>query len=92
MTFAPGARTAWHTHPAGQILVVTPGTGRVQQWGGAMQEIHEGDVVWTPPNVKHWHGATPTSAMTHMAIAEQLDGKAATWMEQITDAQYNGAP
>jgi quercetin dioxygenase-like cupin family protein len=92
VTFEPGARTAWHSHPVGQILVVTAGIGRVQQWGGAMQEIREGDVVWTPPDVKHWHGATPTSAMTHMALVEQLDGKSATWMEKITDAQYDGAP
>jgi 4-carboxymuconolactone decarboxylase len=91
VTFEPGARTAWHSHPVGQILVVTAGTGRVQQWGRAMQEIQEGDVVWTPPNVKHWHGATPTSAMTHMAIVEQLDGKSAEWMEKVTNAQYNGA-
>lgn len=90
VTFEPGAHTAWHTHPAGQILVVTAGSGYVQQWGGQRQDIHEGDVVWTPPNVKHWHGATPTSAMTHMAIVEQLDGKSAEWMEKVTDAQYNG--
>lgn len=92
VTFDPGARTAWHSHPVGQILVVMAGSGRVQQWGGAMQEIREGDVVWTPPNVKHWHGATPTSAMTHMAIVELRDGKSAEWMEKVTDAQYNGAP
>jgi 4-carboxymuconolactone decarboxylase len=92
VTFEPGARTAWHSHPVGQILVVTAGSGRVQRWGGAMQELREGDVVWTPPNVKHWHGASPTSAMTHMAIVEQLDGKGAGWMEQVSDAQYDGAP
>jgi quercetin dioxygenase-like cupin family protein len=92
VTFEPGAHTAWHTHPAGQILVVTAGSGYVQQWGGPRQDIHEGDVVWTPPDVKHWHGATPTGAMTHMAIVEQLDGKSAEWMEKITDAQYSGAP
>jgi quercetin dioxygenase-like cupin family protein len=92
VTFEPGAHTAWHTHPVGQILVVTAGTGYMQQWGGARQEIREGDVVWTPPNVKHWHGATPTSAMTHMALVEQLDGKSAAWMEKVTEAQYNGAP
>jgi quercetin dioxygenase-like cupin family protein len=92
VTFEPGARTAWHTHPLGQILVVTAGAGRVQQWGGTMHEIREGDVVWTPPNVKHWHGATPTSSMTHMALVEQLDGKSAEWLEKITDAQYEGAP
>jgi quercetin dioxygenase-like cupin family protein len=92
VTFEPGAHTAWHTHPVGQILVVTAGSGYVQQWGGARQDLREGDVVWTPPNVKHWHGATPTSAMTHMALVEQLAGKSAVWMEKITDAQYNGAP
>jgi quercetin dioxygenase-like cupin family protein len=92
VTFAPGAHTAWHTHPAGQILVVTAGSGYVQPWGGQRQDIHEGDVVWTPPNVKHWHGATPTGAMTHMAIVEQLDGKSAEWMEKVSDAQYNGGP
>jgi quercetin dioxygenase-like cupin family protein len=92
VTFEPGAHTAWHTHPAGQILVVTAGSGYVQQWGGQRQDIREGDVVWTPPNVKHWHGATPTSAMTHMAIVEQLEGKSAEWMEKVSDAQYSGGP
>jgi quercetin dioxygenase-like cupin family protein len=92
VTFEPGAHTAWHTHPAGQILVVTAGSGYVQQWGGQRLDLHEGDVVWTPPNVKHWHGATPTSAMTHMAIVEQLEGKSAEWIEKTTDAQYNGEP
>jgi quercetin dioxygenase-like cupin family protein len=91
VSFEPGAHTAWHTHPLGQLLVVTEGTGRTQQWGGAVQEIREGDVVWTPPNVKHWHGATPTSAMTHMAIVEQLDGKSAEWMEKVSEAQYGSA-
>jgi quercetin dioxygenase-like cupin family protein len=92
VTFEPGARTAWHSHPLGQILVITAGSGRIQQWGGTVQALHEGDVVWTPPGVKHWHGATPTTAMTHMALVEQLDGKSATWMEQVTGAQYNRAP
>lgn len=90
VTFEPGARTAWHSHPVGQILVVTAGAGRIQQWGGAVQELAEGDVVWTPPNVKHWHGATPSTSLTHMALVEQLDGKSATWMEKVTDAQYSG--
>ena len=88
VTFEPGARSAWHSHPLGQTLVVTAGVGRVQSWGGAVQELHPGDVVWTPPNVKHWHGASPTTAMTHMAISEQLDGKAVTWMEKVSDEQY----
>ena len=76
--------------PRWSSLVVTAGTGYVQQWGGTRQDIREGDVMWTPPNVKHWHGATPTGPMTHMAIVEQLDGKSATWMEKVTDAQYTG--
>ena len=88
VTFEPGARTAWHTHPAGQRLVVTAGLGRVQQWGGRTQEIGPGDVVWTPPGVKHWHGATPTTAMTHIAIQEAVDGKVVQWMEHVTDEQY----
>lgn len=91
VTFEPGAHTAWHTHPVGQVLVVTAGAGYMQQWGGARQDLKEGDVVWTPPNVKHWHGATPTNAMTHMALVEQLDGKSATWMEKVGPAQYSGA-
>ena len=88
VTFEPGAHTAWHTHPAGQILVVTC-KDVIRYFEG---DIHEGDVVWTPPNVKHWHGATPVGAMTHMAIVEQLDGKSAEWMEKTTDTQYNGGP
>jgi quercetin dioxygenase-like cupin family protein len=88
VTFEPGARSAWHTHPLGQILIVTAGVGRVQQWGGAIQEIRPGDVVWIPPNVKHWHGAAPTTAMTHFAIQEQLDGKVVDWMEKVSDEQY----
>lgn len=89
VTFAPGARTAWHTHPLGQILIVTAGTGWVQQWGGPREEIREGDVVWIPPGVKHWHGATATTAMTHVAIIESQDGKSVEWMEKVTDAQYD---
>lgn len=94
VTFAPGARSAWHSHPLGQTLVVTAGVGRVQRWGGAVQELRPGDVVWTPPGVKHWHGASPTEAMTHMAIQEQQEGKAVEWMEKVSDEQYGrlGAP
>jgi quercetin dioxygenase-like cupin family protein len=88
VTFEPGARTAWHTHPLGQTLIVTSGLGRVQVWGGPIEEIRPGDVVWFPPHVKHWHGATATTAMTHIAIQEALDGKAVDWMEHVTDAQY----
>jgi quercetin dioxygenase-like cupin family protein len=86
--FAPGARTAWHTHPLGQTLIVTAGAGLVQQWGGSTQEIRPGDVVWIPPGVKHWHGATATADMSHIAIAEALDGKAVEWKEQVSDEQY----
>ena len=92
VTFAPGARTAWHTHPLGQILIVTSGTGLVQRWGDPVQEIHPGDVVWIPPGQKHWHGAAPHSSMTHIAIAEQLDGKSVDWMEKVSDAQYASSP
>jgi quercetin dioxygenase-like cupin family protein len=88
VTFEPGARTAWHTHPLGQILIVTAGTGWVQQEGGEKQEIKPGDVIWTPPGVKHWHGAIATSGMTHIAIQETLDGKAVEWMEQVSEEQY----
>ncbi|NPT37760.1 cupin domain-containing protein [Paraburkholderia xenovorans] len=88
VTFEPGARTAWHTHPLGQTLIVTAGIGLVQQWGGPVQVIKPGDIVWIPPGVKHWHGATRTSGMTHIAIAEALDGKSVDWMELVTDAQY----
>ena len=88
VTFEPGARTAWHTHPLGQILFVTAGTGRVQQWGGPTDEIREGDVVWIPPGQKHWHGASPTTAMTHIAIQEALDGKVGDWLEKVSDDQY----
>lgn len=92
VTFAPRARTAWHTHPLGQILIVTSGTGLVQRWGDPVQEIHPGDVVWIPPGQKHWHGAAPHSSMTHIAIAEQLDGKSVDWMEKVSDAQYASSP
>jgi len=90
VTFEPGARSAWHTHPLGQILIVTAGTGWIQQWGGPKEEIREGDVVWIPPGKKHWHGATASSSMTHIAIQEQLDGKTVEWMEKVSDAQYRG--
>ncbi len=89
VTFEPGARSAWHSHPLGQVLIVTAGTGRVQQWGGSIDEIRRGDVVRIPPNVKHWHGAAPATSMAHIAIVEQLDGKSTEWMEKVTDAQYN---
>jgi quercetin dioxygenase-like cupin family protein len=88
VTFEPGARTAWHTHPLGQTLIVTSGCGWVQSEGGPKVEIRPGDVVWCPPNEKHWHGATPTTAMTHIAIVEQLDGKNVEWMEKVSDEQY----
>ena len=90
VTFEPGARTAWHTHPLGQTLVVTAGCGRAQRWGGPIEEIRPGDVVWFPPGEKHWHGAAPTTAMTHMAIVEKLDGQTAEWMEKVSDEQYLG--
>src|SRR2546422_9527713 len=90
VTFEPGARTAWHTHPLGQILIVTAGSGWVQQWGGEVEEIRPGDVVRIPPGQKHWHGATATTGMTHIAIQEQLDGKVVEWMEQVSDEQYRG--
>src|SRR5258708_39372199 len=88
VTFEPAARTAWHTDPLGQHLIVTAGCGRVQLWGGPIEEIRPGDVVWIPPGEKHWHGAASTTAMTHIAIQEQLDGKVADWMEQVSDEQY----
>jgi len=90
VTFEPGARTAWHTHPYGQHLVVTAGSGQVQQWGGPIQEIHPGDVVWIPPGTKHWHGAAETASLTHIAVQEQLDGRSASWMEKVSDGQYKG--
>ena len=89
VSFDPGARSAWHTHPLGQTLIVTAGTGWVQQEGGMKQEVQPGDVIWTPPGVKHWHGASATNAMTHLAITESLDGKNVQWMEKVTDAQYD---
>ena len=89
VTFEPGARTNWHTHPLGQTLLVTFGVGLTQEWGGPVQVIRQGDVVLCPPNVKHWHGAAPDTAMTHLAIGERLDGKSVTWMEQVSDEQYN---
>jgi quercetin dioxygenase-like cupin family protein len=88
VTFEPGARTAWHTHPLGQTLIVTSGSGWVQREGGSIEEIHPGDVVWFPPNEKHWHGATTTTAMTHIAVQEAQDGKAVDWMEHVSDEQY----
>jgi quercetin dioxygenase-like cupin family protein len=88
VTFEPSARTAWHTHPLGQTLIVTAGAGWVQREGGPIEEIRPGDVVWFPPGLKHWHGATPTTAMTHIAIQEQLNGKAVEWMEKVADEQY----
>jgi quercetin dioxygenase-like cupin family protein len=90
VTFKPCARTAWHKHPLGQTLVVTAGAGLVQRWGGPIERIHPGDVVSIAPGEKHWHGATPTTAMTHMAITEQLDGKNVEWLEKVSDAQYRG--
>jgi quercetin dioxygenase-like cupin family protein len=90
VTFEPGARTAWHTHPLGQTLIVTSGCGRVQRDGGPIEEIRAGDIVWFAPGERHWHGASPTAAMTHLAIQEQLDGKAVDWLEHVTDEQYEG--
>jgi len=91
VTFEPGARTAWHTHPLGQTLIVTQGMGRMQEWGKAAQVIRAGDTVWIPAGAKHWHGATPTTGMTHVAVVEQLDGKSVEWLEQVSDEQYGGA-
>ncbi len=91
ITFDPGARTAWHGHPLGQTLDRHGGVGRVQRWGGAVDEIRPGDVVWIPPGEKPWHGASPTTAMTHIAIVERLDGKSADWMEKVSDEQYGAA-
>ena len=88
VTFEPGARTAWHTHPLGQTLIVTSGFGWAQTWGGPVEEVHPGDVVWFPPGEKHWHGARPATAMTHIAIQEALDGKTVDWMEHVSDEQY----
>jgi quercetin dioxygenase-like cupin family protein len=91
VTFEPGARTAWHTHPLGQTLIVTSGLGRVQKWGGPVEEIRPGDVVWFEPNEKHWHGASPTVAMTHIAVQEALNGKVVDWMEKVSDEDYQKA-
>src|SRR6201987_4854690 len=88
VTFEPAARTAWHTHPLGQTLIVTAGCGRAQRWGGPIEEIRPGDVVWIPPGEKHLHGAAPARALTHIAIQEQLDGKAVDWLEKVSDEQY----
>ena len=88
MTFEPGARSAWHTHPLGQILVVTVGIGWIQQWGEPIQEMRTGDVIWIPPHQKHWHGASPASAMTHIAITSAVAGKNVDWMEQVSEEQY----
>ncbi len=87
VTFEPGARTAWHTHPLGQTLIVTAGCGRAQRWGGPIEEIRPGDVIWIQPGEKHWHGATMTTAMTHIAIVERLDGNTAHWMEKVSDQE-----
>ena len=92
VTFEPGARTAWHTHPLGQTLIVTAGCGQAQRWGGPIEQIRPGDVIWIPPREKHWHGATATTAMTHIAIVEHLNGKAADWMEKVSDEQYHSEP
>ena len=88
VTFEPGARSAWHTHPLGQTLIITSGLGWVQREGGPIEEVRSGDVVWFPPGLKHWHGATPTTAMTHIAIQELLDGKTVDWLEKVSDEQY----
>jgi quercetin dioxygenase-like cupin family protein len=92
VTFEPGARTAWHTHPLGQYLIITAGAGLVQRDGGPIEEVHPGDVVWFEPHEKHWHGAAPNTSMTHTAIQESLDGNAVEWMEQVSDEQYQRAP
>ena len=90
VTFQPGARTAWHTHPLGQTLIVTDGVGRVQRRGGPIESIHPGDVVWIPPGEEHWHGATPDAAMTHIAVHEALDGETVEWLKPVSDAEYGG--
>ena len=89
VTFEPGARTAWHSHPLGQTLIVTAGYGLVQHWGGPIEQIRPGDVIWFPPGEKHWHGAAPMTSMTHIAIHEALDGKVVDWMEKVSDEQYH---
>jgi quercetin dioxygenase-like cupin family protein len=88
VTFEPGARTAWHTHPLGQTLIVTPGSGRAQHWGSPVEEIRPGDVIWFPPGEKHWHGAALATTVTHIAVQEHLNGKTADWMEKVSDEQY----
>ena len=88
VTFEPGARTAWHTHPLGQTLIVTAGSGRAQRWGGPIEQIRPGDVIWIAPGEKHWHGAAATTAMTHIAIQEHLNGKVVDWMEKVSDEEY----
>jgi quercetin dioxygenase-like cupin family protein len=90
VTFEPGARTAWHTHPLGQTLIVISGFGRAQRWGGRIEEIRPGDIVWFEPGEKHWHGASPDTAMTHIAIHEKADGKTVDWLEQVSDPDYLG--
>jgi quercetin dioxygenase-like cupin family protein len=90
VTFEPGARTAWHTHPLGQTLIVTAGCGCAQCWNGPIEAIHPGDVIWSAPGEKHWHGAAPTTAMTHIALQEALDGKIVDWMEKVSDEHYQG--
>ena len=90
VTFEPGARTAWHTHPLGQTLIITAGCGRVQRWDGPVEVVNPGDVVWFPPGEKHWHGAAPTTGMTHIAIQEALDGKAVEWLDHVSDEQNQG--
>lgn len=90
VSFEAGARTNWHTHPRGQMIIITEGAGRVQQWGGPMIEVHVGDVVWFPPEIKHWHGTAPNRAMTHISLAEIYEEKSSTWLERVTDEQYNG--
>jgi quercetin dioxygenase-like cupin family protein len=90
VTFEPGARSAWHTHPLGQQLVIVSGGGRTQEWGKAVQELRPGDVVWCPPGVKHWHGASPTMAMTHLSVTRTSGGKNVEWMEKVSDEQYAG--
>jgi len=92
VTFEPGARTAWHTHPLGQTLIVTAGSGRVQREGGLIEDIRPGDVIWFEPGEKHWHGASPTTAMTHIAIQERIGGKTVDWLEHVTDIQYQTKP
>ena len=88
VTFEPGARTAWHTHPLGQTLIITAGSGLAQRWGGPVEQLRPGDVIWFPPDEKHWHGASATTPMTHTAIQERLNGKTVDWMEKVTDEQY----